>query len=140
MDGDGIKVTPLKPVQPPVTVYDNGKGAKVTVNDDGDDDDQEQDSNWLSRRLRISGFALVWAIYGVLFLKWDGATPGKKILKLKVVSLDGAELSKRQRWLRPVFSLVSAYAAFLGYLWALWDPQKRGWHDHLAGTRVVPAD
>jgi len=25
----------------------------------------------------------------------------------------------------------------LGFLWIAWDPQKRGWHDHIAGTYVV---
>ncbi|NNN05795.1 MAG: hypothetical protein HKL90_07825 [Elusimicrobia bacterium] len=136
VDAHGINVTPLKSAKPPVTARDNGKGAEASASDEDDDDA----ANWLSRHIGISGFALVWTIYGVVFLKWHGATPGKRILKLKVVSVEGPELTKRQRWLRPAFSLVSGYAAGLGYLWALWDPQRRTWHDHIAGTHVVTAD
>jgi class 3 adenylate cyclase len=132
LDATGLHVVPVNAGKPPVAVWDNGKGAKITVDDPDEDSGRPRARSW--------GFALVWAVYGVVFLKWFGATPGKKILKLKVVSTEGPELTKRQRWLRPVFSLVSGYAAFLGYLWALWDPQRRGWHDHVAGTRVVPAE
>lgn len=123
VDADGINVTPLKSAKPSVS----------------DEDDDDAAGGW-SRHLRTSEFALVWIVYGLIFLKWHGATPGKRILKLKVVSVEGPELTKRQRWLRPAFSLVSGYAAGLGYLWALWDPQRRTWHDHIAGTRVAPAD
>ncbi len=86
-------------------------------------------------------FALVWGLYGLFCLKYlEGTTPGKKVLKLRVVSEDGSPITKRQRVLRSAFSIVSLYFAFLGYLWALWEPERRGWHDLLAGTRVVPAD
>jgi hypothetical protein len=135
LDAGGLRVTPTTPAKPPVTVYDNGKGATVTV-----DDDEDDSPRWLSRYNINWGFALVWTIYGLIFLKWHGATPGKRIMKLKVVSVEGPELTPRQRLVRSAFSLVSGYVACLGYLWALWDPQKRGWHDHVAGTRVVPAE
>jgi uncharacterized RDD family membrane protein YckC len=85
-------------------------------------------------------FAIVWAIYNLLFLKWLSSSPGKQLMKLRVVSQNGQALDKRQRMIRAVFSLISGYAMFLGYLWALWEPQRRTWHDMVAGTRVVPAD
>ena len=111
-------------------VYDNGKGVRVT--------DEEESPE--QHRGKIF-FALAWAIYSVLFLKWINATPGKAILKLKIVSAaDGAPPTKRQRWLRSLVSVVSGYALFLGYLWAFFEPQRRGWHDLVAGTRVVAAD
>jgi uncharacterized RDD family membrane protein YckC len=31
-------------------------------------------------------------------------------------------------------------ALYLGLLWVLWDPQKQGWHDKMAGTVVVRAN
>lgn len=34
---------------------------------------------------------------------------------------------------------VAAIPCYLGLFWALWEPQKRGWHDMVAGTVVVPA-
>jgi uncharacterized RDD family membrane protein YckC len=33
-------------------------------------------------------------------------------------------------------SYVSGIALLLGYLWTLWDPEKRTWHDMVADTRV----
>jgi len=34
----------------------------------------------------------------------------------------------------------SVGALFLGYFWALQEPQRRGWPDLAAGTRVAAAD
>jgi len=149
LDDTGVRVDPAngstdKPlvIQSPAV----GKAAVAVAKaaaEDADSDPSDDDSPGFLSRFNINwGFALTWVIYGMIFLKWYGATPGKKVLKLKVVSVeaDGPALTKRQRWLRPLCSLLSGYVAFIGYLWALWDPQKRGWHDHLAGTRVVPAE
>ena len=33
--------------------------------------------------------------------------------------------------------LASALALFLGYLWMLWEPRKRTWHDIVADSLVV---
>jgi len=82
----------------------------------------------------------VWFVYTLVFLKRMNATPGGRIMKVKIVSEDGGEITKRQRLTRVFFSIVSAYFFFIGYLWALWEPQRRGWHDLIAGTRVVSAE
>ena len=86
------------------------------------------------------GFALAWFLYQMVFLKRLGATPGKRLLNLKVVSLDGAPLDKKQRTMRAAVSILSGYVGGLGYLWALFEPQRRGWHDLMADSRVVSAD
>lgn len=134
IDSSGIRVEKNKDAKPPVTVYDDKKGTTVTVDED-DDGDRSSNDGW-----KHWGFALVWFIFNLVFLKWRSATPGKLLMKLKVVSLDGAPLAKNQRMMRAAVSVFSGYALFLGYLWALWEPQKRGWHDLIAGTRVIPAE
>jgi class 3 adenylate cyclase len=134
IDAAGVRVTPGKeesaaPARS--TLYDNGKGLTVTT--DEDDAPRHHRGKW--------AFALIWALYSLFCLKYlDGATPGKKVMKLKVVAEDGSPLTKRHRVRRSVFSVLSLYFAFLGYLWALWEKERRGWHDLLAGTRVVPED
>jgi uncharacterized RDD family membrane protein YckC len=136
IDENGIHVNAKE--KPKTVVYDDKKGLKVSV----DNDDEDPDGGSLVRRF-MSGrwdFAIVWFVYGLIFLKWRSATPGKMVMKLRVISQNGQELDKRQRMLRAAFSLVSGYAAFLGYLWALWEPQRRTWHDLIAGTRVVPVE
>lgn len=140
IDGNGIHVDPKEPKQK--VLYQNDKGVKVSVDDDTSDEDSTDEDGSLARRF-LSGrwdFAIVWFVYSLMFLKWRSATPGKIVMKLRVVSQNGQELDKRQRMLRAAFSLVSGYALFVGYLWALWEPQRRTWHDLLAGTRVVPAE
>ena len=83
---------------------------------------------------------LVWLVYQLVFLKKMGATPGKRLMKLKVISITGGAPDNKQRLMRAAVSLVSGYAAGLGYIWAFWEPQRRGWHDLMADTRVVAAD
>jgi uncharacterized RDD family membrane protein YckC len=41
---------------------------------------------------------------------------------------------------RVLMSFVSRFALYLGYLWPLWDSEKRTWHDMACGTVVVKAD
>ncbi|MFI5347363.1 MAG: RDD family protein [Elusimicrobiota bacterium] len=141
IDENGIHVDPKEPKQK--VVYQNDKGVKVTVDDDKTDEDNSDDGGGSLARRFMSGrwdFAIVWFMYALVFLKWRSATPGKIVMKLRVVSQNGQELDKRQRMLRAGFSLISGYALFLGYLWALWEPQRRTWHDLIAGTRVVPVE
>lgn len=110
--------------------FDDKNQLRVTVNEDAGSRSGGRD--WM--------FALVWFVYNLVFLKKLGTTPGKLLLKLKVVSVDGRPLDNRQRLTRASVSLLSGYAAGLGYLWALWEPQRRGWHDLMADTRVVAAE
>ena len=139
-DETGIHVESDKDKRLQQTIYDNGKGMKVTI--DAADKNDEADGGSFARRLKSGrwDFALVWALYNLIFLQWLGASPGKRVLKLRVVALNGKPLDKRQCVLRSAFSLVSGYVMFLGYLWALWEPQRRTWHDLVAGTRVVLAE
>jgi class 3 adenylate cyclase len=144
IDGNGVHVVSDKDKPRQQTIYDNN-GVKVAV-DESDksakNDDEDDDGGSFFRRF-MSGkwdFAIVWLIYNLMFLKWFSASAGKQVLKLRVVSQNGQPLEKRQRMLRAAFSLVSGYVLFLGYFWALWEPQRRTWHDLVAGTRVVPAE
>ena len=110
----------------------------------------------------IFNYALPVAVL-VLLWKWKSATPGKMILGLKVVDVEtSGPLSMRQCVLRmigyippmiPLMCFMSAGIApqpllFIGagvftcpLLWGFLsiasDPQKRGWHDKIAGTMVV---
>jgi len=111
-------------------LYDGKDGLRVTVDEDG---------GGSKRGGRDWGFALVWLAYQLVFLKKMGATPGKRIMKLKVISMNGAPLDNRQLLSRASISLLSGYAVGLGYIWAFWEPQRRGWHDLMADTRVVAA-
>ncbi|TZF82367.1 RDD family protein, partial [Cognatilysobacter lacus] len=89
-------------------------------------------------------FAMFW-FYPVLFeVMFDGRTPGKRALGLKVVAADGAPLGWRASFtrnlLRTVDMLPFGYAA--GLVACLVDPAARRLGDMVARTLVVhmPAD
>ena len=86
-------------------------------------------------------FSMLCAVfyYVGMLVYADGATIGKKIMKIKVVRNDGSPLTLKSAFLRYVFYIVASLPLSLGLLWVIWDKEKRGWHDHLAGTKVVPA-
>ncbi len=77
-------------------------------------------------------------VYAVLFIGLRGQTLGKMALGIKVVDANGDVPGIGRAALREIVGkFVSAIVIMLGYLWVGWDPQKRAWHDHIAGTYVV---
>ena len=77
-------------------------------------------------------------VYYVMFTYARGQTPGKMLLGLHVVDANGQKPNIKQVLLREVVGkAISALALLMGYLWIIWDKQKRGWHDHMAGTFVI---
>ncbi len=81
---------------------------------------------------------LLWALYGALFIKFQKATPGKKLLKMRVVRFPVCSpVGFWQAGARSGLMWLSFVCALLGFLWAIWEEDKRAWHDLLAGTVVV---
>ena len=81
---------------------------------------------------------LIGALIVLLFWAERQATPGKMVLGLRIVDAETGGMPTMGRLtLRYVGYLVSALPLCLGYLWALWDKRKQGWHDKMAGTLVV---
>jgi uncharacterized RDD family membrane protein YckC/DNA-directed RNA polymerase subunit RPC12/RpoP len=75
--------------------------------------------------------------YGWLFVGRYAATPGKMILKLKVVTADGGRVSYLRSLGRQGAHIVSQIPCLIGYLLPLFDDQKRALHDHICNTRVI---
>ncbi|OGR52894.1 MAG: hypothetical protein A2049_07265 [Elusimicrobia bacterium GWA2_62_23] len=90
-----------------------------------------------SDRSKVPFGMLLWALYGGLLLWRFGATPGMKIMNLKLADFaTGGPAAADKVFLRAFFSLVSLFM-LLGYIWALWEKDHRTWHDIIAGTKVV---
>ncbi|MDA1128150.1 MAG: RDD family protein [Chloroflexi bacterium] len=82
--------------------------------------------------------SIISVIYYVIFTYYKGQTPGKMLLGLHVQDQHGNTPNLKQVLLREVIGkAISVLALLIGYLWIIWDPKKRGWHDHLSGTYVV---
>jgi uncharacterized RDD family membrane protein YckC len=77
-------------------------------------------------------------IYFVWPYARGGATPGKRLFGIRVVSLDGSPLNWRKVICRTRGYIPSTIFLYLGFLWALWDSNKQAWHDKVASTIVVP--
>ena len=76
--------------------------------------------------------------YAVILTAWRGQTVGKMVLGIQVVDRQGNVPGIGAVLLREIVGkLLSAIFLGLGYLWVAWDKEKRGWHDHIAGTYVV---
>jgi len=70
----------------------------------------------------------------------NGQTFGKQAMHIRIVSAQGGPISTGQAWIRFLMrSFVSGSIFYLGFLWALWDPNKQTWHDKVATTYVVNA-
>jgi uncharacterized RDD family membrane protein YckC len=83
-------------------------------------------------------FSILFVIgYFTFFWSLVGFTPGKAVLGLKVVRKDGQKMSFGRSVLRFFSYWISALPLFLGFFWVLWDPNRRGWHDKIAGTQVL---
>ena len=88
--------------------------------------------------LLILGQYLVQGLYfGVSWYR-GGATPGMRIVGIKVVrSVDGGPLTKQQALLRTLGYWVSSAVMYLGFIWILIDDRRQGWHDKIADTLVI---
>lgn len=76
-------------------------------------------------------------LYTVFFMLKHEATPGKRILGLRVVKADGGRLTAGHVAGRFFAELLSRITFFAGYVMAAFDDEKRTLHDYLCDTRVV---
>ena len=76
-------------------------------------------------------------IYFFASVAITGRTVGKAVMGVRVVGLDGRRLPIGRSLIRTVAYLVSLIPLFAGFLWVLVDNKRRGWHDHIARSRVV---
>ncbi|MCY3693892.1 MAG: RDD family protein [Chloroflexi bacterium] len=83
---------------------------------------------------------LVFAYKFILELTPWRATFGKKILGIRIVAADGSEAGAGaiigRELLYVVFSSISI-VNLIFYIMLAVDDDARGWHDHLASTKVV---
>ena len=81
-----------------------------------------------------------FVFYALLFETFmNGQTPGKIMMKLKVVKLDGSQVSFGSYFIRWVFRLVEIYltSGILGLLSIVFSKKSQRLGDRVAGTAVV---
>jgi uncharacterized RDD family membrane protein YckC len=77
------------------------------------------------------------AAYYLYFWTTSGRTPGKRILGLRVLQIDGSQVNLRTGTLRVVGFFISGLVFGLGFIWAAFDSKRQGWHDKFADTQVI---
>jgi uncharacterized RDD family membrane protein YckC len=96
------------------------------------------DVHWLGDKLLVQALVLLAsAAYFTLSWSRGGQTIGMKPWRLRVVRNDGAPTDLAHALLRFAVALVSLAAIGIGFWWALFDAQRRTWHDIAAGTMMV---
>ena len=84
------------------------------------------------------GFAVLWGYHVLFEVLWNGQTPGKRILRLRVVDGRGLPVNLAQSLVRNIVRIVDIIpAGGIGMLAALLDGQHRRLGDHAADTLVV---
>jgi hypothetical protein len=85
------------------------------------------------------GLGLGWfAVYFTSFLAlMKGQTPGKRLLKMRVVRLDAKAIGWWIAFERFGGYVASATLGLLGFLQVLWDRNRQGLHDKVVETVVI---
>jgi uncharacterized RDD family membrane protein YckC len=82
-------------------------------------------------------FVGLGALYQIYFAGVTGQTLGKRLLHLRVIGGRGTAPGPLGGILRFATLVLSILPAGLGWLWCLFDRERRALHDHLAGTYVI---
>lgn len=95
--------------------------------------------HWLQGALADLGLRFSWAaLYFTLFCAWfDGKTPGKALLGIRVIHLDGKPMT-----IWSAFGRYGGYGAgiatgLLGFLQIYWDPNRQAIQDKISATAVI---
>lgn len=85
---------------------------------------------------------IITIVFSILFwVNYNGATPGKKLLAIRVVhGEDAKRITYGVAIIRYVGYFVSFVPLGLGYFWVAFDSKKQSWHDKIAGTYVIKTD
>jgi uncharacterized RDD family membrane protein YckC len=91
-----------------------------------------------SSALFVYAFVFI-VLYNIFFISVAGQTPGKALMGIRVVPLDGGKVSIWRAALRYAGYFISGAALGLGFLWVLVDNRRMAWHDKIARTCVIYA-
>lgn len=79
-------------------------------------------------------------MYQTIFTRLYGASLGKMAMRIRVMPMRDDPLpSWVESFNRAVFRIISEMIVYLGFIWAMFEPNNRAWHDHSARTLVVDA-
>lgn len=96
-------------------------------------------SGKLSELLLSSALQMVTLLLAsAICWKLCSATPGKMLLRLKVLDAETEQPMTNRQIIRRALGYIPACAVFfLGIFWISFNKRRQGWHDKYAGTVVI---
>ncbi len=93
---------------------------------------------WVMAAYVIAQFAVTWGYYVVFEGIWDGQTPGKRIMKLRVVRDGGFSVTFGASAVRNLLRVIDAFGVYLvAIIVALTNDSRKRLGDIVAGTFVI---
>ena len=87
----------------------------------------------------VVSFVVGVAYYWYFLTQQNGQTPGKRLMHIRVIKVNGEPLQASDVLVRYIGYYIDSVVFMLGWIWALLDGENQAWHDKLAGTYVVRA-
>lgn len=94
---------------------------------------------WIVAGIGLVLFLLYWGYYSLFEAYWNGQTPGKKLLKIRVVKDTGRQVTLFESMARNIMRVVDAMPGMymVGVITMLCNKEHRRLGDLVAGTIVV---
>lgn len=71
------------------------------------------------------------------FWTHGGQTLGMKTWKIKLISNESPAINWQQVTIREITAIISWLFLGLGFIWSIFDKQKRSWHDIASNTMLI---
>ncbi|WP_404363419.1 RDD family protein [Marinobacter sp.] len=81
-------------------------------------------------------FVTLYLFFGYFWTR-TGQTLGMQVWRIRVENANGTSITWVQALLRYMMGWLSWAPLGLGYLWMIWDSEKRTWTDRFSESRVV---
>ncbi|MGP4844226.1 RDD family protein [Marinobacter sp. 1Y8] len=81
-------------------------------------------------------FVLLFVFFGYFWTR-TGQTLGMQVWRIRIENANGTSIRWPQALFRFLSGWVSWLTAGLGYIWMLWDSDKKTWTDRFSESRVV---
>jgi uncharacterized RDD family membrane protein YckC len=92
---------------------------------------------WLETSAGTFLSVLIVFSYFTGFVGWRGQTPGKMLVRLRIVRVNGDEVGNGRAFVRWIGQILGTLLLGIGFLMIAFSRKKQGLHDKLAGTNVV---
>jgi uncharacterized RDD family membrane protein YckC len=94
---------------------------------------------WMQAALTDLGIGFGWAaLYFSAFTAWfNGQTLGKMLFRIRVIKIDGKELTLWESFERYGGYSAGLATGLLGFLQVIWDPNRQAIHDKISETVVI---